>query len=216
MSDLTLRQWLLSDAPTSRRQARLASLYKGWLNFRSNTMAMFGLGILVYQQKEQARELENLKRRQRDQYLDLDQRIGAAATGQPAAGAITGGYVAQADSQLTPPADVPEVRDPVVSPSQTTGIGQPDDRCRVREEDLDVVPVVVDDVLGDPHVEVGVDVGAELLNQPEILEAQTQREGRVVVAGEDAGGVVPGDEGVTDALFDGVPQGFERDAIGHP
>jgi len=48
MSDMTLREWLLSDAPTSRRQARFASLYKGWLNFRSNTMAMFGLGILVF------------------------------------------------------------------------------------------------------------------------------------------------------------------------
>ncbi len=48
MSEVTLRQWLLSDAPTSRRHARLASLYKGWLSFRSNTMAMFGLGILVF------------------------------------------------------------------------------------------------------------------------------------------------------------------------
>ncbi|GFE66000.1 ABC transporter permease [Litoreibacter roseus] len=43
----TLRGWLLTDAPTSRRHARLASLYKGWLSLRSNTMAMFGLGILV-------------------------------------------------------------------------------------------------------------------------------------------------------------------------
>lgn len=47
MSDMTLRQWLLTDAPTSRRHARLASLYKGWLSLRANTMAMFGLGILV-------------------------------------------------------------------------------------------------------------------------------------------------------------------------
>lgn len=44
---LTLRQWLLTDEPTSRRHARLASLYKGWLTLRGNTMAMFGLGILV-------------------------------------------------------------------------------------------------------------------------------------------------------------------------
>ena len=73
--------------------------------------------------EEQARELENLKRRQRDQYLDLDQRIGAAGTGQPA---VTNGYAAQADPQLIPPRDVPEVRNPTVSPSQTTGIGQPD------------------------------------------------------------------------------------------
>lgn len=47
MSDMTLRQWLLTDAPTSRRHARLASLYQGWLNLRSNHMAMFGLTIIL-------------------------------------------------------------------------------------------------------------------------------------------------------------------------
>ncbi len=47
MSDTTLRQWLLTDEPTSRRHARLASLYKGWLTLRSNSMAMVGLAILV-------------------------------------------------------------------------------------------------------------------------------------------------------------------------
>lgn len=47
MSDMTLRQWLLTDAPTSRRHARLASLYKGWLNLRANHMAMFGLSIIL-------------------------------------------------------------------------------------------------------------------------------------------------------------------------
>ncbi|SLN67680.1 putative D,D-dipeptide transport system permease protein DdpC [Roseovarius litorisediminis] len=43
----TLRAWLLTDTPTSRRHARLSSFYKGWLALRSNTMAMFGLAILV-------------------------------------------------------------------------------------------------------------------------------------------------------------------------
>ena len=47
MSDVTLKQWLLTDAPTSRRHARLASMYKGWLTLRSNSMAMVGLTILV-------------------------------------------------------------------------------------------------------------------------------------------------------------------------
>ncbi|MGV6850071.1 MAG: ABC transporter permease [Marinibacterium sp.] len=47
MTETTLRDWLLSDAPTSRRQARLASLYKGWLSLRSNSMTMLGLAILV-------------------------------------------------------------------------------------------------------------------------------------------------------------------------
>ena len=43
----SLRAWLLTDTPTSRRHAKLSAIYHGWLSFRSNTMAMFGLGILV-------------------------------------------------------------------------------------------------------------------------------------------------------------------------
>lgn len=46
MSD-GLRAWLLSDAPVSRRQARLAAWYKGWLTFRSNPLAMAGLIVLI-------------------------------------------------------------------------------------------------------------------------------------------------------------------------
>lgn len=42
-----LRQWLLTDTPTSRRHARAAALYQGWLKFRSNTLAMIGLGIMI-------------------------------------------------------------------------------------------------------------------------------------------------------------------------
>ena len=47
MAEQTLRAWLLTDTPTSRRHAKLSALYQGWLSFRSNTMAMIGLGILV-------------------------------------------------------------------------------------------------------------------------------------------------------------------------
>ncbi len=43
----TLREWLLTDTPTSRRHAKLAAIYTGWLNLKSNSMAMIGLGILV-------------------------------------------------------------------------------------------------------------------------------------------------------------------------
>ena len=43
----TWHQWLMTDTPTSRRQARYAAIYHGWLSFRSNTMAMFGLAILL-------------------------------------------------------------------------------------------------------------------------------------------------------------------------
>ena len=42
-----LRAWLLTDTPTSRRHARIASLYHGWLAFKANPMAMFGLAILL-------------------------------------------------------------------------------------------------------------------------------------------------------------------------
>ncbi len=43
-----LRDWLLTDEPTSRRQARLSSWFKGWLTFRSNTLAMVGLFVLTF------------------------------------------------------------------------------------------------------------------------------------------------------------------------
>ncbi|MGR3662274.1 MAG: nickel transporter permease [Paracoccaceae bacterium] len=46
-SEQTLRQWLTTDTPTSRRQAKMASIYQAWLAFRGNLMAMIGLGILV-------------------------------------------------------------------------------------------------------------------------------------------------------------------------
>ena len=47
MDQLTWREWLLTDEPTSRRHARLANFYQGWLSLRGNSMAMFGLGILI-------------------------------------------------------------------------------------------------------------------------------------------------------------------------
>jgi peptide/nickel transport system permease protein len=43
-----LRDWLLSEEPTSRRQAKYASWYKGWLTLRSNTLAMLGLFVLAF------------------------------------------------------------------------------------------------------------------------------------------------------------------------
>lgn len=43
-----LRDWLLSEEPTSRRQAKYASWYKGWLTLRSNTLAMLGLFVLTF------------------------------------------------------------------------------------------------------------------------------------------------------------------------
>ncbi len=43
----TMRDWLLSDAPVSRRQAAWARRYRGWLLFRRNALAMLGLGIIL-------------------------------------------------------------------------------------------------------------------------------------------------------------------------
>ena len=42
------RAWLLTDTPTSRRHARLAAWYQGWLSFRANPMTMIGLAILLF------------------------------------------------------------------------------------------------------------------------------------------------------------------------
>ncbi|MEO1909684.1 MAG: nickel transporter permease [Paracoccus sp. (in: a-proteobacteria)] len=46
-NSLSRRDWLLSDAPQTRRQARFGAIYQGWLTFRSNKLAMVGLIILV-------------------------------------------------------------------------------------------------------------------------------------------------------------------------
>jgi len=42
-----LRAWLMTDTPTSRRHARLAAAYHGWLTLRANPMAMAGLYIII-------------------------------------------------------------------------------------------------------------------------------------------------------------------------
>ncbi|WP_425466085.1 ABC transporter permease [Ostreiculturibacter nitratireducens] len=41
------REWLLSEQPASRRQARLGQAYRTWLSFRGNWLAMVGLGIVI-------------------------------------------------------------------------------------------------------------------------------------------------------------------------
>ena len=41
------REWLLTERPASRRQASLGQAYRTWLAFRSNRLAMVGLGIVV-------------------------------------------------------------------------------------------------------------------------------------------------------------------------
>ncbi|MDP3341376.1 ABC transporter permease [Frigidibacter sp.] len=41
------REWLLSEQPASRRQARLGQGYRTWLALRANPLAMIGLAIVV-------------------------------------------------------------------------------------------------------------------------------------------------------------------------
>lgn len=76
--------------------------------------------------EEQTAELENLKRRQRDQYLDLDRRISDLRNAAPVTGA---GSVAEAPVRqgpvVSPPEEGPEVRAPMETDSQITPIDQP-------------------------------------------------------------------------------------------
>jgi tol-pal system protein YbgF len=75
-------------------------------------------------------EIENLKRRQRDQYLDLDQRISDLRSGQPALSAPPPGpgpaVATQQQPAVSPSADAPEVRPPMETESAVVGIGEPD------------------------------------------------------------------------------------------
>ncbi|SEF56616.1 nickel transporter permease [Bosea lathyri] len=50
MGDSPLTNWtdyLITDSPSSRRQARLGQFYRQWLAFKRNRLAMLGLGIVV-------------------------------------------------------------------------------------------------------------------------------------------------------------------------
>ncbi|NBD95542.1 MAG: tol-pal system protein YbgF [Gammaproteobacteria bacterium] len=88
--------------------------------------------------ESQQREIENLKRRQRDQYLDLDQRL--QRIGQGSSGpAVTSGEPLVADdvpvepqteaqirSPDRPAADQPEVREPIEDQTEITTLSMPD------------------------------------------------------------------------------------------
>jgi tol-pal system protein YbgF len=90
------------------------------------------------QVEDQANQLETLRQRQRDQFLDLDQRISGQrpATGSPGAGVVEGtaGSVADASgtaeevSGVESPTsiDSPEVRPPMDTPSDTVALGDPE------------------------------------------------------------------------------------------
>ncbi|MGV8936542.1 MAG: ABC transporter permease [Allorhizobium sp.] len=46
-ASISLREWLLSDRPQSRRQARLGRMYTVWSRFAENRLALIGLAILI-------------------------------------------------------------------------------------------------------------------------------------------------------------------------
>jgi len=86
--------------------------------------------------EEQGYQLESLSNRQRDQYLDLDQRLNELRGSAPAS-MVSGDYPAV--SATTPPTvspqppvreDAPEVRPALNTPSSVTAIETPDTQAR--------------------------------------------------------------------------------------
>jgi tol-pal system protein YbgF len=84
--------------------------------------------MLRGQLEEQAIEIDTIRRRQRDQYLDLDQRINELGNVTP----IISGSASQAQAgtqpstRVIPPAeDVPEIREERDIPSTVTGLAAP-------------------------------------------------------------------------------------------
>jgi len=80
--------------------------------------------ILRGRLEEQERELNNLKQRQRDQYLDLDQRISDQRNSIPVSGPQTGSPEA-GPVTAAPAEELPEVRAPMETASETVPIAPP-------------------------------------------------------------------------------------------
>ena len=114
---------------------------------QTNNQAMVDLVIQVQQLQDEVRmlrgmledqtlEIENLGNRQRDQYLDLDQRITGLRSAPPgpvvsAGSASTNGVVTTAgDAAPAIREDVPDVRPELNTPSSVTGIATPDTQAR--------------------------------------------------------------------------------------
>jgi tol-pal system protein YbgF len=78
--------------------------------------------------EEQQHLIDTLQRRQRDQYLDLDQRIGELASSRPPS--LSANPTMPATSSTPPPEDLPELREDVNRPSVVTGLPAPDAGAR--------------------------------------------------------------------------------------
>ena len=114
---------------------------------QTNNQAMVDLVIQVQQLQDEVRmlrgmvedqtlELENLGNRQRDQYLDLDQRITELRSGAAGplvttdAATTTGDLSTNGDDGPQLREDVPDVRPELNSPSSVTAIATPDTQAR--------------------------------------------------------------------------------------
>jgi len=114
---------------------------------QTNNQAMVDLVIQVQQLQDEVRmlrgmledqtlELENLGNRQRDQYLDLDQRITGLRSAAPGPAITTGGVntsgalTRASDAAPVIREDVPDVRPVLDTPSSVTGIATPDTQAR--------------------------------------------------------------------------------------
>jgi len=117
-----------------------------------NNQAMVDLVIQVQQLQDevrmltgkiedQAMELENMGNRQRDQYLDLDQRItglrsagpvvvGSAPMNTAGGGVSTSGAVNTSQASTAAVEDRPDVREPLNTPSSVTALATPDTQAR--------------------------------------------------------------------------------------
>jgi tol-pal system protein YbgF len=84
--------------------------------------------MLRGQLEEQAILIETLQRRQRDQYLDLDQRINELGNVTPI---ISGAPAQQPATVFIPPEeDIPEIREESDIPSTVTGLATPEATAR--------------------------------------------------------------------------------------
>ena len=114
---------------------------------QDDTNAMVGLVLQIQQLQDEVRtltgmledqtaELEDLSNRQRDQYLDLDQRINELRGSSPGpmisgtAGGLTGAAVTTSATVQREDADVPDVRSPLTTSSSVTALATPDTQAR--------------------------------------------------------------------------------------
>jgi len=117
-----------------------------------NNQAMVDLVIQIQQLQDEVRmltgkiedqgmELENLANRQRDQYLDLDQRItglrgagpvpvGSAPMNTTDGGVSTSGAINTSQGSTAVVEERPDVREPLDTPSSVTALATPDTQAR--------------------------------------------------------------------------------------